>query len=318
MSFDEAYEEWKIYAQKRHKKQGFETLTQNFKKHVLPYFAFTDINDLKIKDVLLWQDKILEQDYSNNYNKNLYVCFNDFFKFCILNEYVSTNYLESVGPFTKKLELKEHDVYTLFDYLNFRKGLKGNIVYRYFFDFLFYYGPRSGEAMALKFSNLKLFRLNIGATIHRRGEREICTPKTKNSYRILKIHLIMRFKLFILQCYYIKKYGDNDFDYFIFGGKKPLSPTSIRRNKHNACVNRNIREITIHEFRHSCATRKIRLGIPVRKVSRDLGHSSIAITLDIYVHEKKEKTNLLEKCNFFKTLTQNFKKILQSIITHYV
>jgi integrase len=91
-------------------------------------------------------------------------------------------------------------------------------------------------------------------------------------------------------------------------GKTPLSPTSIRRYKTNACVNRNIFEIKTHEFRHSDATRKIKMHVPINKVSKNLGHSSIVITLDIYVHnEKKEKQMLFSNVKF-----------LQSIITHYV
>ena len=78
-------------------------------------------------------------------------------------------------------------------------------------------------------------------------------------------------------------------DYFIFGGISPLSPTSIKRHKHNACVSSNVREIKTHEFRHSYATRKIKCKVPVEKVSKLLGHSSISITLDIYVHNEKKK-----------------------------
>ncbi len=133
--------------------------------------------------------------------------------------------------------------------------------------------------------------------MQRRGKREIDTGKTKNSYRTLKLSLIMLFKIFILKCYYIKKYGDSDYDYFVFGGKTPLSPTSIRRHKTNACLNRNIFEIKTHEFRHSYATRKIKMHVPIETVFKNLGHSSIAITLDIYVHnEKKEKQLLFSEC----------------------
>lgn len=47
MSFYEAYSEYLIYAQKRHKKQGFETLSRDFKLHILPYFKNKLIVDLK-------------------------------------------------------------------------------------------------------------------------------------------------------------------------------------------------------------------------------------------------------------------------------
>jgi len=319
MSFREAYEEYKIYAQKRHKKQCFETITQNFNKHVLSYFENMNLENLNVKNIIAWQNNIIEKDFKNNYNKNIYNAFHSFLDFCVLNSYIQTNFLDVIGTFPKKLEFNEYDTYTLLDYFKFRKGMYKNRIYRYFFDFLYFYGSRSGEAMALKFKDLKNNQLYLGHSIHRRGNREIDTPKTKNSYRTLKIKSVMLFEFFILKCYYSKMYGEFSDDYFIFGGKNPLSPTSIKRHKHYACVNRSIREIKTHEFRHSYATRMIRKGVPIEKVSKSLGHSSISITLDIYVHhEKKEKISLFLKYNFFKTITQNFKKLLQSIITPLV
>lgn len=316
MSFEEAYKNYLIYASRRHKKQCFETLKQNFDKHVLPYFIGKNVQDLTIQDVIFWQDSIIDLNYSNNYNKNLYCSFNSFLDFCVLNSYIVVNYLKIVGSFKKKFEHKEYNVYNYFEFKSFRKGVN-NIIYRYFFDFLFFYGARSGEAMALKFSNLNDKKLYVGSSMQRRGKREIDSPKTINSERVLYLKPIMRFKIFILRCYYIKKYGDSVYDYFIFGGKKPLSPTSIKRHKHNACISRNIKEITTHEFRHSFATRMINLRVPVHKVSRMLGHSSIAITIDIYVHDKKRGINI-NSINSSKTLKQNFNRVLQSIITRFV
>jgi integrase/recombinase XerD len=45
------------------------------------------------------------------------------------------------------------------------------------------------------------------------------------------------------------------------------------------------REISAHTFRHSFATEKIRETKKIKAVSEYLGHSTTAITLDMYVHE---------------------------------
>lgn len=318
MNFEEVYENFLDYASRRHKKQCFETITQNFKKHVLPYFKNINIQDLTINDVISWQDNIYDKEFSNNYNKNIYCSFNLFLNYCVLNSYISSNFLNIVGPFKKRFETKKHDVYNYYEFKLFRKGLKDK-VYKYFFDLLFFYGLRSGEAMALKFSDLEGNKLHVGSSIHRRGNREIDSPKTKNYDRILHLDLNTQFKLFILKCYYIKKYGSDSLDYFIFGGNTPLSPTSIIRHKHNSCLNRNVKEITTHEFRHSYATRMLKKNVPIEVISKNLGHSSISITLDIYVHnEKRDIKSPLSNFSFFKTITQNFKKVLQSIITLFV
>ena len=318
MTFLDVYDDFKMYARSRHKKQYFDTLTQNFNLYVLPYFSNKDLNDLSVNDIVFWQNSILDYNFSNNYNKNLYCAFNSFLSYCVLNSYVSTNYLSLVGSFKKKFEPKEYNTYSYFEYKSFRKGIK-NIIYKYFFDFLFFYGARSGEAMALKFSDLNNNVIHIGSSIQRGGKRLIDSPKTVKSNRYVKINFIMTFKLFVLRCYYTKIYGVWYDDYFIFGGKKPLSPTSIRRYKHDACVNRGVKEITVHEFRHSCATRLFLKGYNVYYISKLLGHSSISVTLDIYTHAEKKKVKTFSpQLDFFNTLTQNFKKILQFIITRIV
>lgn len=317
MDFEQAFEEFKIYASKRHKKQCFDTIHQNFKNHVLPFFKGRAVESLTIQDIISWQDYVLDKNFKNNTNKNIYCSFNSFLRFCVLNSYVNSNLLSVVGCFKKKIEINEHHVYTLFEYLRFRKGLK-NRVYRYFFDLLYFHGLRSGEAMALKFSDLNGKRLHIGKSIQRRGKRLLDTPKTANSDRFLSLGIILRLELLILNCYYQKNFG-NCTDYFIFGGITPLSPTSINRVKRRACQITCIHEITTHEFRHSYATRMIKKGVSIDKVSKYLGHSSVSITLDIYVHnEKRDWLSLSSKIDFFDTIHQNLKKIIQSIITRFI
>ena len=45
-------------------------------------------------------------------------------------------------------------------------------------------------------------------------------------------------------------------------------------------------DIRFHDLRHTCATIRIMRGQPLHRVSKLLGHSSIAITADIYVHDE--------------------------------
>lgn len=49
---------------------------------------------------------------------------------------------------------------------------------------------------------------------------------------------------------------------------------------HNGC--------TLHDLRHTCATRLIRQGTDVKSVSLQLGHSNIQTTLNIYVHPSED------------------------------
>ena len=83
-----------------------------------------------------------------------------------------------------------------------------------------------------------------------------------------------------------KMYGCN-YDYFIFGGIKPLAPTTIDRHKKKAYTRAKLPSITQHEFRHSYATRNIHKKVPIDVVSRSMGHSKVSTTLNFYLHQEK-------------------------------
>lgn len=283
MLFEEAYEEFKIYAEKRHKKQGFITLTTDFKNQVLPYFIGIDIRILSKIDIINWQNKILSYNYSNRYNAKIYYCFKYFIDYCVLCNYLKENIVKLVGPFPKKIEVKEHTTYNIFQFLLFRFYLKDYVIKQYFI-FIYFYGTRPGETMALRFVDVKGFKLHVSHNLLRKGSRDLDTPKNLSSIRYLKLSIICKFRFYLLKKHYIKIYGGFSSDYFIFGGIKPLSPTTIDRFKKKAYVKAKLPAITQHEFRHSYATRMISKNKSINYVSKSMGHSKLSTTLDIYVH----------------------------------
>lgn len=291
MSFEKAYNEYLIYASKRHKKQSFDTIRQDFNKHILPYFSDKYVKEITKLDIIDWQNKILDLNYSNNFNSKLYSIFNNFIKYCICYSYIDKNIISQVGPFKKKIEIKKHTTYTINQFRKFRLYLN-NFVIKQFFNFMYFYGTRPSEAMALRFSDLKYNYIYIRHSIHRKGKRKIDTPKNQSSIRIIKINLLMLFRIYLLKNFYIRKYGSFSIDYFIFGGKKPLAPTTIDRYKKHAYTKANLPSITEHEFRHSYATRRIHKNVPIDIVSCSMGHSKISTTLDIYLHQEKNTTSV--------------------------
>ena len=66
----------------------------------------------------------------------------------------------------------------------------------------------------------------------------------------------------------------------------------------------NLREIRYHDLRHTCAALLIAARMPLIDVSRWLGHSSIAITADLYGHlefiSKEQCASILENSIFTK------------------
>lgn len=190
MSFIDAYEEFKGYAEKRYKKQGFITIDQNFNNHILPYFNSKEVNDLTKFDIIDWQNKILDKKFSNNYNAKLYYVFNIFIKYCVCCSYLNENVVSEVGPFKKKIEFKGHTTYTLRQFRKFRRYVS-DFVIKQFFNFMYFHGPRPSEAMALRFLDLKYLYVFIRHSIERKGNRELDTPKNQSSIRVIKISFLI-------------------------------------------------------------------------------------------------------------------------------
>lgn len=320
MKFEDVYEEYKIFAQKRQKKQSFESLTQRFNSHILPYFRNKNINDLSIQDIIIWQNEILKYHFSNNYNKNLHFLLSGFLNYCCLFHGLEKNVASQVGCFKKKYEKDKHDFYTLEEFRKFIKAVY-DPVYKQFFTFMFFTGTRPGEAMALRFSDFKGNVISISKTMNSHGKREISTPKTFSSKRDIWIDKYLTRDLIQLKEYYVRNYKMVDFDYYIFGGIKPLSPTTINRHKLKACELANIRPITLHQFRHSHATLLHQNRVLIDDIKKRLGHSKVSTTYDIYIRsdslqEKRVCCTLNSiRNNFFQSLTQRFNKKISNIMT---
>ena len=78
-------------------------------------------------------------------------------------------------------------------------------------------------------------------------------------------------------------YSEDDYVFLRMDENIPLADTTIDRLNRLHAQMAKLKRIRIHDFRHSFASVNFSLGADVATISRQLGHSSISITLDIYV-----------------------------------
>lgn len=309
LKFLVVYDEYLLYAKKKQKNQSFTTLKYKFDLHILPFFESMYLEDITSKIIIEWEDYILSKNFSNNHNKNLYYILSGFLEFCHKFYNFDKTIISNVGCFKKKYEEDKRDFYNLKEFNQFIKCFDDEI-YKQFFNLLFFTGVRSGEAIALQFKDLNNGYINISKTMNSHGKRELSTPKTLSSIRKIKIDNVLERDLLNLKKIYEKEHPFND-DLFIFGGIKPLSPSTINRRKLKACEKANIRPITLHQFRHSHATFLLQKGIIINEVSRRLGHSKVSTTFDIYSHtdltQEKRVLNTLNSSRFNLATTLKYK-----------
>lgn len=163
-----------------------------------------------------------------------------------------------------------------------------------------YTGLRIGETCALTWEDINLkdgiiyVRKNVQRVKTSDGQTsntEILfqTPKTSTSQRMIPIPPVL---LTLLR---VKAEDDNG--YIIKGKKKPWAEPRTLQYRFARILNQcGLEAFNFHMLRHAFATRCIAGGFDVKSLSEILGHSSIQITLNLYVHSSMQrKKQLMEQ-----------------------
>jgi integrase len=69
---------------------------------------------------------------------------------------------------------------------------------------------------------------------------------------------------------------------------KPGEPHNLLRAVRIASGKAGLSGVTVHTLRHTYATTALMAGVPLKVVSVNMGHASIQITADTYVHVSDE------------------------------
>lgn len=157
-----------------------------------------------------------------------------------------------------------------------------------------YTGLRIGEICALKWENFDFDNkcIKITHTLQRVYEDKkntrviIDNPKTKKSYRSIPIAKVLYEKLKPLSKQFTK-------DSFILTGEEEryVEPLGYRYTYKKILKDCKVAYKKYHILRHTFATRCIGVGMDVKSLSEILGHASVSVTLNIYVHSSFETKN---------------------------
>jgi len=167
---------------------------------------------------------------------------------------------------------------------------------------LFRTGLRIGEALALKWGDIDF----NGRFIHvQRGlsRMKIQTPKSGKTRRIdMSPQLAETLTAYRTEC---KKkglaLGLGDLPEYVFTNEKGgfIDLSNWRRRIFNKVLEKaKLRKIRIHDARHTYATLRISKGDNIADVSKQLGHYSVRLTMDVYYHwlpgNKKSEVDALD------------------------
>lgn len=295
-------DEWmNVYKKPNVKQSTYLRIERAVRLHIKPTFGAMKLSEISRMDVVKWVNKLSETQKNGTVRSNLTVLYD------ALNIAVyELNYLEKNVATKVKIpkeqineELKfytKKQVEKLLSFLSTYKMSKysHSIQYYVLFTLLTRTGLRLGEALALEWTDISGDKLTISKNLSYddHNNSTITTPKSKSSLRTIKID---NFTKKILKKHKINK---SECMLMYMNYKAPINPTIIFSNENGnylrhsvvrdffyvSCRRADVPILSPHALRHSHAVHLLESGVNIKYVSTRLGHSSISITADTYLH----------------------------------
>ena len=286
MTFEELWNKYDEFIKLKQKSQSYRKTVSKVKNHLLPYFKDYKVKNINATVYTKWQSEIMKKGFKYKYNSSIHGAMVTILNHAIKFYGLKDNIASKVGNFAKGNELPTQ--FEIWDYEEYSQFIKvvDDDVYKIFFETLYYTGLRQGECLALTWNDLKKDYLDIFKTISKEkiDDKYITnSPKTPKSIRKVKLdnYLLQSLYKYKEECKNIVCFSD---DWYIFGGIKPLAPSTIGRRLKKYCELAGVKKIRIHDFRHSHASLLLSSGVPITVISQRLGHSDINMTLNTYSH----------------------------------
>ena len=201
-----------------------------------------------------------------------------------------------VKPDNKAIKFIDYDdLKALMSYMEKLSNKK----YSYYFDYVLYSvllatGCRFGEAIALTWSDIDFENATIDINKNYNRLVDIVgTPKSKAGFRVISID---QKTVNLLRLY--KNRQRQLFTDISSEAPEVVFATPTRKYQNTAIrqesLDRRLKEIdcprfTFHAFRHTHASLLLNAGIPYKELQHRLGHTTLAMTMDIYSHLSKDK-----------------------------
>ena len=263
------------------------------KKYVEPLFSIkcSDFNEFHFEE---WKKFVNKSDLNyiskNDKLKVLRACLNYGVKHYQLTVLLRT--MSMMTKFENPGELKKEQLVYTPDEFNKFLDAEDDPRYRILWLTLYYCGLRIGEARGLQWKDInwetKTLWVNkqIQSIDNFGSNWFFCDLKTRTSNRKLSMCDALYNEL---KSYYDRasQYTNFNDEFFCFGkdfGVVPLVYANARLRKNAIAKKANVKQIRLHDFRHSCASLLIHSGAPITMVSKYMGHASLTETMNTYAH----------------------------------
>lgn len=280
----------KDYKTIRVKQATIEIYTRIYKKHIMPSFGTSYIDEIGVEQVQRFINKLANNNLSSNTISLVIAVFGSMLKQACINERITKNPFNHI-IIPKKNEPKQKNILSL-EHEKIFLSYCTDKLYKNVYVMALYTGMRVNEILGLTWNdidfNKKLIHVRHTLKYKSKDNYYLSTPKSKTSKRDVPM---LSNILTLVQEMKTNAAGAND---FVFNQKgKPLAyvATNIHLDKILKQMQKdgiNIKHLSMHSFRHTFATRCIKKGIQPNTLKVILGHSSLTMTMDLYTHVEED------------------------------
>lgn len=291
------YQEWLNAVINRVKESTLANYQNKFEKHILPEFGDIPCADLTAGRINAFINKKLADGLSASYVRDIFTVFKTMLKYA-QEEYSFRLSLKNVV--LPKAERKQVEKISDTEQKKLVSYLKANMSLTAFGILLsLFMGLRIGELCGLKWEDVDFQNkiLHIHRTVQRissaNGNRKtkivISAPKSATSFREIAIpDMLMK---------YFEMFRDEADHFILSGADKPVEPRTMQYRYKKILQSAEVENHNYHKLRHTFATNSAEKGFNVKALSAVLGHSSVTLTLNRYIHpDRTYERRLMNMC----------------------
>ena len=298
ITFSELYSEWIENSRRRIKESTAANYQMKADKHILPVFGGLYLYEITSEMIYGFITDKQNSKLSNRYISDILVLMKSVMRYGETHYHINNPMKDIVMPKKYKNEiarLSASEEAILKNFIADNHSLSTLAVALTLFT-----GLRIGELCALQWKDVDLKKriITVSKTIQRikcrNGNRKtkliITDPKSRSSFRTIP------FPESILP--FLREFQSDAEDFVLSGNRKPVEPRTMQYRFTRLLENVNLPSVHFHSLRHSFASKCIALGFDMKSLSEILGHSSVEITMNLYVHssfdQKVEYMNRLK------------------------
>ena len=298
-TLDTVFYEWFNTVKYHIKESTASNYRMKAEKHILPSFGEKLIDSITQKDIYNFIDQKRKDRLSDRYIADIIILIKGIFKYSVKTYHIFNPMEGLVLPKRKNTEIQlldSSEQSKLQEYIskNQNLGTLGTAL-------SYSTGIRIGELCALQWKDIDFEKriLTVRKTIQRiqckGGEKRtkliITDPKSDSSKRKIPIpDCIMSF---------LYQFKGNPDDYLLSGFEKPIEPRTMQYRFSRILKNAKLPSVHFHALRHIFASTCVKLGFDIKTLSEILGHSSVEITLNRYVHSSfEQKKEYMKRLQF--------------------